>query len=106
MRYRGYYLDNETGYYYLQNHYYDPQICRFINADEPNLILQALEKENTVWLKYNLHRRLHTNTYYSSVNVIITAAYSRGRTYWVRRSYVITALIAIKSMLTLANKGF
>ena len=33
LRYRGYYYDNETGYYYLQSRYYDPGICRFINAD-------------------------------------------------------------------------
>ena len=25
--------DPETGYYYLQSRYYDPEICRFINAD-------------------------------------------------------------------------
>ena len=31
--YRGYYYDNETGYYYLQSRYYDPDICRFINSD-------------------------------------------------------------------------
>lgn len=33
LRYRGYYFDNETGYYYLQSRYYDPNICRFINSD-------------------------------------------------------------------------
>lgn len=33
LRYRGYYYDNETGYYYLQSRYYDASICRFINAD-------------------------------------------------------------------------
>ena len=33
LRYRGYYYDTETGFYYLQSRYYDPQICRFINAD-------------------------------------------------------------------------
>ena len=33
IRYRGYYLDSETGYYYLQSRYYDPDICRFINSD-------------------------------------------------------------------------
>ncbi|MCM1433485.1 MAG: hypothetical protein NC119_06035 [Clostridiales bacterium] len=33
MRYRGYYCDAETGYYYLQSRYYDPSICRFINED-------------------------------------------------------------------------
>lgn len=33
LRYRGYYYDTETGYYYLQSCYYDPSICRFINSD-------------------------------------------------------------------------
>ena len=33
LRYRGYYYDTETGFYYLQSRYYDPEICRFINTD-------------------------------------------------------------------------
>ena len=33
IRYRGYYFDSETGFYYLKSRYYDPRICRFINAD-------------------------------------------------------------------------
>ncbi len=33
LRYRGYYYDTETGFYYLQSRYYDPSIGRFINAD-------------------------------------------------------------------------
>ena len=33
IRYRGYYYDTETNFYYLQSRYYDPTICRFINAD-------------------------------------------------------------------------
>ena len=33
LRYRGYYYDNETGFYYLQSRYYDPQNRRFMNAD-------------------------------------------------------------------------
>jgi len=31
--YKGYYLDQETGYYYLKSRYYDPVLARFINAD-------------------------------------------------------------------------
>ena len=44
LRYRGYYYDNETGYYYLQSRYYDPSICRFINSDvaEFSLILKNI----------------------------------------------------------------
>ena len=33
LRYRGYYYDTETGFYYLQSRYYDPVNCRFISAD-------------------------------------------------------------------------
>ena len=38
FRYRGYYYDTETGFYYLQTRYYDPSICRFINADNYELV--------------------------------------------------------------------
>ena len=37
IRYRGYYYDTETGYYYLQSRYYDPSICKFINSDIPEI---------------------------------------------------------------------
>ncbi|MFR1518740.1 MAG: RHS repeat-associated core domain-containing protein [Clostridia bacterium] len=33
IRYRGYYYDSETGYYYLTSRYYNPEFGRFINAD-------------------------------------------------------------------------
>ena len=33
LRYRGYYYDSETGFYYLQSRYYDPATRRFVNAD-------------------------------------------------------------------------
>ena len=33
IRYRGYYLDTETGLYYLQSRYYNPTVGRFLNAD-------------------------------------------------------------------------
>ncbi len=33
LRYRGYVYDHETGLYYLQSRYYDPEIGRFLNAD-------------------------------------------------------------------------
>ena len=34
LRYRSYYCDNETGFYYVSSRYYDPEIGRFINADD------------------------------------------------------------------------
>ena len=33
FRYRGYQYDEESGLYYLQSRYYDPQTGRFLNAD-------------------------------------------------------------------------
>ena len=33
LRYRGYFYDTETGLYYLQSRYYDPEVGRWINAD-------------------------------------------------------------------------
>ena len=33
FRYRGYYYDTETGLYYVSSRYYDPEIGRFLNAD-------------------------------------------------------------------------
>ena len=33
FKYRGYYYDNDTGWYYLQTRYYNPTWGRFINAD-------------------------------------------------------------------------
>ena len=38
IRYRGYYYDAETGFYYLQSRYYAPSICRFISSDQYELI--------------------------------------------------------------------
>ena len=49
FRYRGYYWDYETGYYYLQSRYYDPEAGRFINADDT----EYLGADGSV-LSYNL----------------------------------------------------
>jgi len=41
FRYRSYYWDSETGLYYLMSRYYNPEWGRFVNADEPSLLLFA-----------------------------------------------------------------
>ena len=33
LKYRGYYYDADLGMYYLGSRFYDPEICRFVNAD-------------------------------------------------------------------------
>ena len=38
IRYRSYYYDTETGWYYLQSRYYDPEIGRFVSADDTDYL--------------------------------------------------------------------
>ena len=38
FRYRGYYYDVETGLYYLNSRYYDPETGRFINIDDISVL--------------------------------------------------------------------
>lgn len=51
LRYRGYYFDNETGLYYLNARYYDPETGRFLNADDDDFLL---EDDNDI-LDYNFY---------------------------------------------------
>lgn len=41
FRYRGYYYDTETGWYYLNTRYYDPNVGRFLSPDNANLLLAS-----------------------------------------------------------------
>jgi len=42
IRWKGHYLDVESGYYYIDRRYYDPEICGYVSADTPgNLLLNA-----------------------------------------------------------------
>ena len=50
FRYRGYYYDTETGLYYLNSRYYDPEVGRFINADATEI----LEENQDHVLQHNL----------------------------------------------------
>lgn len=49
IRYRGYYLDTETGYYYLMSRYYNPELGRFLNAD-CGVFLQDSILESNVYI--------------------------------------------------------
>ncbi len=46
LRYRSYYLDAETGFYYLKSRYYAPDMCRFLNADAFTQTGQGLLDKN------------------------------------------------------------
>ena len=44
IRYRSYYYDSETEWYYLNTRYYSPELCRFINADNENVTVSNLTR--------------------------------------------------------------
>ena len=50
FRYRGYYFDSETGLYYCNSRYYNPEIGRWINADVPETLTADFES----FSQYNL----------------------------------------------------
>lgn len=50
-RYRGYHYDTETGLYYLQSRYYNPEWGRFVNADDAGV----LELTQGELLSHNLY---------------------------------------------------
>ena len=51
IRYRSYYYDTETGFYYLQSRYYDPTVRRFLNPD--TLILEDAKIDLISYCKNN-----------------------------------------------------
>ena len=68
LRYRGYVYDTESGLYYLQSRYYDPEIGRFINADaftstgsellSNNMFAYCLNNPVLYWDNYGYHAEL------------------------------------------------
>ena len=54
FRYRGYYYDTDTGLYYLQSRYYNPQWGRFLNAD-------GYVSTGTGLLGYNMYAYCNNN---------------------------------------------
>ena len=94
FRYRGYCYDEETGLYYLESRYYDPETGRFINADE----VEALD-ENTESLEgYNLYSYCNNNP----VNMIDDDGHLPK---WAKHLIIGTAVIATAAVLTVATAG-
>ncbi len=53
FRYRGYYYDDETSLYYLNSRYYNPNWCRFVNADSFLIQHNSLLGNNMYVYTYN-----------------------------------------------------
>ena len=93
IRYRSYFYDFETGFYYLQNRYYDPSIGRFINADDAGM-LGATEDI----LSYNLFA-------YCMNNPVNQTDDGGMLSSWAKKLIIGTAVIAAAAVLTVATAG-
>ena len=51
LRYRGYFYDVETGFYYVSSRYYAPEVGRFISADTESVLFKDFEN----LIQYNLY---------------------------------------------------
>ena len=56
LKYRGYYFDAESGFYYVSTRYYDPEVGRFISPDD----IDYLGSSGTV-LSYNMYAYCENN---------------------------------------------
>ena len=109
IRYRGYFYDTETGFYYLNSRYYDPQIGRFINADDVNI----LDIDQGSFLQYNLYAYCLNNP----VNMVDISGYfaiwifskivSFGKTLITKTaSFLIKSKISLLGSIVLTGFGY
>lgn len=94
IRYRGYYYDVGTGFYYLQTRYYDPQTGRFLNMDS----LEYLDPETVGGL--NLYAYCNCNPV-MYVDPTGTAALWK----WIALSAITLILLGCSVALTIATAG-
>lgn len=91
FRYRSYYYDFETGLYYLNSRYYDPQVGRFINADDISVLSESKEFINGL----NLYSYCNNNP--------IMHCDQTGAAWW---HWLIGALIIVAAVaLTIVTAG-
>ena len=88
FRYRGYYYDVETGLYFLQTRYYDPEVGRFLNRDSVSdtqtvFLYDELgqrylyaESKNNAMIKEELSRDVFNHITQSNITGQVNHSYS------------------------------
>lgn len=97
LRYRGYYYDSETGFYYLRSRYYDPANHRFINADVPEVATTELDS----FLQYNLFAYCLNNP----VNMTDDSGSWPGWAKKLVAAVAIVAVVAVAAAVVTATGG-
>ena len=94
FRYRSYYYDIETGFYYCGSRYYNPVFCRWINADDTEI----MQEDQDNMLQYNLYAYCFNNP----VNMVDDDGYLPK---WVTKIAVGATAIAIGVGVTALTGG-
>ena len=92
FRYRSYYYDYETNLYYLNSRYYDPQLGRFINADD----ISTLDVTQVTLNGLNLYT-------YCLNNPVNETDENGNLPKWLK--WLIGGLIVVVSIITIAVTG-
>ena len=93
FKYRGYYYDNETGLYYLNSRYYDPNTCRFINADDISMLEVTQNSLNGL------------NLYAYCLNNPVNDTDSNGDLSWWQKLLIGVAFIVVGAVVTAVTAG-
>ena len=97
FRYRGYYYDTETGLYYLQSRYYDPQVGRFLNADDSSYIGASGSVLSFNLYAYCENNVIMYNDYTGSILGPITATFF-GK-------IIVTSIVALLGITLVVNSA-
>lgn len=95
FRYRSYYYDCETKLYYLNSRYYDPELGRFINADDISVLSQAKDFINGL----NLYSYCNNNP------IINTDESGNAWWNWLFKIVVTVAVVVVAVAISVATAG-
>ncbi len=97
FRYRSYYYDFETNLYYLNSRYYDPEIGRFINADDVSILTETMDELNGL--------NLYAYCFNNPVNDSDTTGNWSWKKFWKAIGKIFTAVTAIVLAVTTFGAG-
>ena len=95
FRYRSYYFDTDTGLYYLNTRYYDPELGRFINADAIGILNTAQEELNGL--------NLYAYCFNNPVNDIDENGNWSWKRFWKAVAVIVVTAVAVA--VTVATFG-
>lgn len=108
IRYRGYYFDAETNWYYLESKYYNPEWCRFISADSIPAASNVASDNNMYSFCYNnpVMNRDDSDAPPEKVNSLIDSCVESLRLTSKNIANFISELPGVTDALTVTSNSF